>query len=106
MEWPGGAGWRPDQVEAGRPRRVLDADVRPPRGRRRVDKGGRPRAGEGGRGNRAALSGWAKREAGWPSSACPLFLFFEIIFPKSLNETFEAFTNPFRGWSKKKNCSP
>jgi len=106
MEWPGGAGRRPDQVKAGRPRRVHDADVRPPRGWRRVDEGGRPRVGERGRGNQAALSGWAEREAGWPSSACPLSHFFEIIFPISLNETFEAFTNLFRGWSKKKNCSP
>jgi len=76
MEWPGGAGRRSDQVKAGRPRRVHDADVRPPRGRRRVDEGERPRAGERGRGNRAALSGWPEREAGRPSSACPLSLFF------------------------------
>jgi len=45
MEWPRGAGRRPDQVKAGLPRRVHDADVRPPRGRRRVDEGGRPSAG-------------------------------------------------------------
>jgi len=78
MEWPGGTGRRPDQVKAGRPRRVHNADVRPPRGRRRVDEGGRPRAGERGRGNRAAL--WAEREAGRPSSACPLSLFFLKLF--------------------------
>ena len=81
MEWPGGAGRRSDQVKAGRPRCVHDADVRPPRGRRRVDEGGRPRAGEREGGNWAALSGWAEREAGRASSACPLFFFFEIIFP-------------------------
>ena len=56
MELPGGAGWRSDQVKAGRPRRVHDVDVRPPRGRRRVDEGGRPHAGERGRVNRAVLS--------------------------------------------------
>jgi len=82
MEWPGGAGQRSDQLKAGRSRRVHDADVRPPRGRRRVDEGGRPRAGERGRGNRAALSGWAKREAGRPSSACPLFFFLKLFFQK------------------------
>jgi len=57
MAWPGGAGRHSDQVKAGRPRRVHDADVRPPRGRRRVDEGGCPRVGERGRGNQAALSG-------------------------------------------------
>jgi len=62
--------------------------------------------GREGRGNWDTLPGWAEREAGWPSCACPLSLFFEIIFLKSLNETFEAFTNLFRGSSKKKNCSP
>jgi len=56
MEWPGSAGRSPDQVKAGRPRRVHDADVRPLRGRCRVHEGGRPRAGERGRGNQAALS--------------------------------------------------
>ena len=76
MEWPGGAGRRSDQVKAGRPRRVHDADIRPPRGPRRVDEGGRPCAGERGRGNQAALFGLAEREAGQPSSACPLFFFF------------------------------
>ena len=35
-----------------------------------------PRAGERGEGKRAALSGWAEREAGRPSSACALSLFF------------------------------
>jgi len=82
MEWPGGAGRRPDQVKGGRPRRVHDADVRPPRGRRRVDEGGRPRAGERGRGNWAALSGRAEREAGRPSSACPLFFFLKLFSQK------------------------
>jgi hypothetical protein len=40
MEWPGGVGRRPDLVKAGRPRRVHDAGVRPPRGRRWVERGG------------------------------------------------------------------
>ena len=40
MGWPGGAGRRPDREMAGRPRRVHDAGVRPPRGRRWVERGG------------------------------------------------------------------
>jgi len=61
--------------------------------------------GERGRGSWAAWLCWAKREAGRPSSACPLFLFLNSLSPKSLNETFEAFIKLFRGWGKKKNCS-
>jgi len=84
------------------PRRRRTAAMWPaPGGARRASACGRE-----GRGNRAAWLGWAEREAGRPSIACPLFFFFEIIFPKSLKETFEAFAKLFRGWSKKKNCSP
>ena len=86
---------------AARPRRRRTAATWPaPGGARRA-----PRAGERGEGKRAALSGWAEREAGRPSSACPLFFFLNFFSPKSLNKTFDAFTNLFRGWSEKKNCS-
>jgi len=51
--------------------------------------------GREGRGKRATLSGWAEREAGRPSSACPFFLNF--FSPKSLNKIFEAFAELFRG---------
>jgi len=53
-----------------------------------------------GRGKRAALSGWAEREVGRPSSACPLFFFLNFFSPKSLNKIFEAFAKLFSGWSK------
>jgi len=103
---PGAAGRRPDQVKAGRPRRVHDADVRPPRGRRRVVEGRRPRAGErGGENGPRCLAGPKGRRVG-PAAPAPFSFFFNFFSPKSLNKTFEAFTNPFRGWSKKKNCSP
>jgi len=78
VEWPGGAGRRPDQVKAGRPRRVqrrrTAATWPAPCGARRA-----PRAGERGEGKRAALPGWAEREAGRPSSACPLSLFLNLF---------------------------
>jgi len=80
-EGAGGTEWRlgargavPTGLSWSAERRVHDAGVRPPRGRRRVERGGRPRAGEG-RGGRAARLGWAEREAGRPSSACLLFFF-------------------------------
>ena len=51
MEWPGGSGRRPDQVKpVGRGAPI--AGVRPPRGRRWLGRGGRPRAGERGGGGR------------------------------------------------------
>jgi len=87
MEWPGGAGRRSDKVKAGQPRRVHDADVRPPRGRRRVDEGGRrAREREGEETGPRSLAGPKGRRVG-PAAPAP-FLFFEIIFPKSLNEAF------------------
>jgi len=105
VEWPGRAGRRPDQVKAGRPRRVqcrrTAATWPAPGGARRA-----PRAGERGEGEAGRAAGSSEREAGRPSSACPLFFFFNLVSPKSLNNTFEAFTKLFRGWSKKKNCSP
>ena len=70
----GGAGCCPDRC-------VHDAGVRPPRGRHWVERGGRLCMGEG-RGGRAARLGWAEREAGRPSSACPLFFFFKLLFQK------------------------
>jgi len=35
----------------------------------------------------------------------PFLFFLNYFSPKSLNNTFEAFTKLFRGWSKKKNGS-
>jgi len=67
---------------APRPRRRRTAATWPASGgRRRASARGRERE----RGNRAALSVWAEREAGQPSSACRLLFsfFFEIIFPKA-----------------------
>ena len=75
MEWPGDAGRRSDQVKAGRPRRVHDADVRPPRGRHRVDEGGRrAREREGGETGPCCLAGPKGRRVG-PAAPAP-FSFF------------------------------
>jgi len=74
----GGAGCRPDRGKPVGQRRVHDAVVQPSHGRRRVEQGGRPRAGEG-RGNWAARLGWAEREAVSPAAPAPFsfsFLFF------------------------------
>ena len=80
---PGGAGCRPDRGKPVGQRRVHDAGVRPPRGRRRVEQGGRPRTGEGrGKLGRAAWLG--RKGGGRPSSACPFFFFFEFLFSKKL----------------------
>jgi len=80
---PRGAGRRPDQVIAGRPRRVqrrrTAATWPAPGGARRA-----PRAGERGEGKLAALHGWAEREAGRPSSASPLFFSFVFLFSKKV----------------------
>jgi hypothetical protein len=62
-----GVGGRPRRVQ----RRRTAATWPAPGGARRA-----PRARERGEGERAALPSWARREAGRPSSACPLFLFF------------------------------
>ena len=72
---PGGAGRRPDQVIAGRPRRVHDADIRQPRGRRRVNEGGRRawERGGGGAGPRG-FAGPKGRRVG-PAAPVP-FSFF------------------------------
>jgi hypothetical protein len=97
MESPECAGRRPDQVKAGRPRRVHDASVRPPRGRRRVERGGRRAREREGRGSGPrCLAGQKGRRVG-PAAPAPFLFFVEIIFLKSLNETFEAFTYLFRG---------
>jgi len=75
-----GAGRRPDQGGGGgRPRRAQrrrTAAMWPSLdGARRA-----PRAGERGEGEAGRAAGWAEREAGRHSSACPLFFFFEILF--------------------------
>ena len=79
MEWPGGAGRRLDQVKAGRPRRIHDAGVRPPRGRRQVEQGGRRARERDGRGSGPrCLAGPKGRRVG-PAAPVP-FLFFLYLF--------------------------
>jgi len=83
--------------------------------RRRPDTVGRARGaavaerGEGG-GRGAGRPGWLRwlgRLVGTgPLVNSPLSLFLNLFFPKSLNETFEAFAYLFRSCGKKKNCSP
>ena len=77
---PGGAERRPDQVIAGRPRRVHDADVRPPRGQRRVDEGGRPRVGE--RGGGAGPCGFAGPKGRRVDLAASIPFFLKFLFSK------------------------
>jgi len=79
----GDAGRRPDQGGGGgwprRAQRRRMAATGPPRdGVRRA-----PRAGERGEGEAGRAAGWAERETGRPSSACPLSIFFEILFSNS-----------------------
>jgi hypothetical protein len=71
---PGGVGGRPRRVQ----RRRTAATWPAPGGARRA-----PRAREREEGERAALPSWARREAGRPSSACPLSFFFEFLFSNS-----------------------
>jgi len=78
-----GAGCRPERGKPVGQRRVHNAGVRPPRGWRRVEQGGRPRAEEGrGKLGRAAWLG--RKGGGRPTSVCPLFSFFEFLFSKKL----------------------
>jgi len=58
---------------------------------------------EGKLGHTASLG---RKGGGSAQQRLPLFFFLSFFSPKSLNETFEAFTKLFRGWSKKKNWSP
>ena len=102
---PGGAGCCPDRGKPVGQRRIHDAGVRPPHGRRRVERGERLRAGEG-RGKPGRTAWLGRKGGGWPSSAWPLFFFLNFFSPKSLNKIFEAFANLFRGWSKNKKGSP
>ena len=87
---------------AARPRRRRTVATWPAPGGARRAPCAEERGGETGP---RCLAGPKGRRVGQAAPASFLF-FFEIIFPKSLNETFEAFRNLFRGWSKKKNCSP
>jgi len=63
---------------------------------------GRERVGEAGR------AAWLGRKGGGSAQQrlSPFSFFLNFFSPKSLNKTFEAFTNLFRDWSKKKNYSP
>jgi len=76
----GGAGWRPDRVKSvGR----VAASMTPAYGHH-VAGAGCSEAGASARGRGEGVLGSAaeraEREAGRPSSACPLFLFFEFLF--------------------------
>ena len=85
MESPECAGRRPDQVKAGRPRRVHDAGVRPPHGRRRVERGGRRAREREGRGSGLrCLAGPKGRRVG-PAAPVP-FLFFLNFFSQILSK--------------------
>jgi len=59
-------------------------------------------------GGEAGRAAWLGRKGGGSAQQrLSPFLFFLISFlEKGFNETFEAFTKLFRGWSKKKNCFP
>jgi len=63
---------------------------------------GRERGGETGRAVWLGRKGYGSAQ----QRLSPFPFFLNFFSPKSLNKTFEAFTNLFRGWSKKKNCSP
>jgi len=76
MEGFWGAGRRPDQGVEVAGRGALLAGVRPPRGRRWLGRGGRPRVGERGRGEAGRAAVWAEREAGLARQRLPLFHFF------------------------------
>ena len=66
---------------------------------------GAARAGERG-GERAALSSWARREAGRPSSACPLSLFFEISFLQILSKFIWTNLKSFSALAPKNKVVP
>ena len=92
VAWGRGAASRPGEggSAAAHPRRRRTAATWPaPGGARRA-----PRAGERREGKRAALPGWAEREAGRSSSACPVSLFF-ISFLKLFLNSFGLFKNHF-----------
>jgi len=61
--------------------------------------------GREGRGNRAARLGWAEREAGRPSSACPLFFFLNFFSPKIFQTHFDKFRFFFSFGPQNKRCS-
>jgi len=88
---PGGAGCRPDRGKQVGQRGVHDADVRPPRGRRRVERGGRLRAGESrGEAGPRCLAGLKGRRVG-PAAPVPLFFFFEFLFSILFLNSFGPF---------------
>ena len=73
-------GRRPDQggLEAGRG--ASNAGVRPPRGRRRVERGGRRARGREGEGEAGRAACWAEKEAGLAQQRLPLSYFFFLNF--------------------------
>ena len=85
----------PTGVSRSAERRVHNAGVRPPCGRRRVERGGRPRAGEGrGKPGRAAWLG--RKGGGSAQQRLPAFLFFEFLFSKKLKWDFWGFFKSFQ----------
>ena len=84
VERPGGAGRRPDQVKAVG-RGASNAGVRPPRGRRRVERGGRRAREREGRGSGPrCLAGPKGRRVG-PAAPVP-FPFFLNFFSQILSK--------------------
>jgi len=82
----GGAGWRPDRVK---PVGRAATSTTPAYGRH-VAGAGWSEAGASahGRGEGSRATEWAEREAGWPSSACPLSPFFEFVFSNNFPNSF------------------
>ena len=75
-KWLGNPSRRPDQGGLKAGRGASNAGVRPPRGRRRVERGGRRACGREGKGEQPGPLAGPKGERGWPGSACPFPFFF------------------------------
>ena len=101
VEWSRGAGRRPDQVGGAVGRGAPNAGVRPPRGRRGMGQGGCHAREREGRGEAGRAAGWTEREEGRPSSACPLFFFFEILFSNSFQNHLDYLKITFTFFSQK-----
>jgi hypothetical protein len=78
VAWEPAPASRPGGLEAGRG--ASNAGVRPPRGRRRVERGGRRARGREGKGEAGRAARWAEREAGLAQQRLPLSPFFLNFF--------------------------
>jgi len=101
----GARGGIPTGISRSAERRFHDADVRPPRGRRRVERGGRVRArergGEGRGGWAARLDGPKGRRVAAPAS----FSFFLNFFSPIIFQThFDKFKSFFSFGLQYKSC--